>query len=70
MGGVDSEAQASTSLTVGDIVLATERWVFRSGRRADSRLEQAFNSTLVLKHIEQRWKFAIAAPWGWAGRGG
>jgi len=62
------EVESSTVLTAGDVAMASERWVVRSNGVEGSRIEQVFNSTLILKRIEERWKLAIVAPWGWARR--
>jgi ketosteroid isomerase-like protein len=60
--------ESSTVLTAGDVALARERWAVRSNGVEGSRLEQTFSSTLILKRIEDRWKLAIVAPWGWVRR--
>jgi ketosteroid isomerase-like protein len=62
--------ESSTVLAAGDVALACERWVVRSGEAKGSRLEQVFSATLVLRFIEERWKLAIVAPWGWVRRPG
>ena len=50
--------------------MASERWVVRSNGVEGSRIEQVFDSTLILKRIEEKWKLAIVAPWGWVRRPG
>lgn len=60
--------ESSTVLTAGDVALAHERWEVRSNGVEGSRLEQVFNSMLTMRRIEERWKLAIVAPWGWASR--
>ena len=60
--------ESSTVLTAGDVALAHERWEVRSNGVEGSRLEQVFNSMLTLRRIEEKWKLAIVAPWGWASR--
>lgn len=60
--------ESSTVLTAGDVALAHERWEVRSNGVEGSRLEQIFSSMLTLRRIEERWKLAIVAPWGWANR--
>jgi ketosteroid isomerase-like protein len=62
------EVESSTVLTAGDVALASERWVVRSNGVEGSRFEQIFSSTLILRRIEEAWKLAIVAPWGWVRR--
>ena len=64
------EVESSTVLTAGDVAMASERWVVRSNGVEGSRIEQVFDSTLILKRIEEKWKLAIVAPWGWVRRPG
>jgi ketosteroid isomerase-like protein len=64
------EVESSTVLTAGDVAMASERWVVSSNGVESSRIEQALNSTLILRRIEETWKLAIVAPWGWARRSG
>lgn len=64
------EVESSTVLTAGDVALASERWAVRSNGVEGSRFEQAFDSTLILRRIEESWKLAIVAPWGWVRRPG
>ena len=68
--GAEIEVQSSTALSTGDTALASERWAVRSSGAEGSRLEQVFSSTLILKRIEERWKLAIVAPWGWVRQSG
>ena len=56
--------ESSTVLTAGDVALAHEHWAVRSNGVEGSRLEQIFSAMLALRHIEERWKLAIVAPWG------
>jgi len=58
--------ESSNIVIAGDAALARERWTIRSNGVEGSRFEQALNPTLVLRHIEERWKLAVAAPWGLA----
>jgi ketosteroid isomerase-like protein len=57
--------ESSTMLIAGDVALAHERWEVRSNGVEGSRLEQTFGAMLTLRYIEERWKLAIVAPWGW-----
>lgn len=58
--------ESSTVLTAGEVALAHEHWAVRSNGVEGSRLEQVFSAMLTLRRIEERWKLAIVAPWGWA----
>lgn len=58
------EVELSTVITAGDVMLANERWLFRSGGGDGMpRIEQSLDPTLVLHRIEGKWKLAIVAPW-------
>ena len=52
----------------GDVVLACQRWRIRSKSTGGEPFVQISNPILALRCIEDEWKLAIAAPWGW-GRG-
>ncbi len=66
---IEIEVELSNTVGAGEVVVANERWRVRSGNgmRA-SRIEQVLYPTLVLRRIEEEWKLAIAAPWGWGGQ--
>lgn len=57
--------EASNSLRGGEVVLARERWRIRVGELEGVPVEQTHSAILVLRRIEDAWKLAIAAPWGW-----
>jgi ketosteroid isomerase-like protein len=59
------EVELSSRLGAADVVLVQERWRVRSGGDAAGPIEQLLTPTLVLRRIEDAWKLAIAAPWGW-----
>jgi ketosteroid isomerase-like protein len=59
------EVELSTVVGGGDAALAQERWKVRFGGSEGPRVEQTWNPTLVLRRIDESWKLAIAAPWGW-----
>lgn len=59
------EVKSSTVLIAGDIALAGERWSIRSEGAEGSHLVQTSSSMLTLKRVEEKWKLAIVAPWGW-----
>jgi ketosteroid isomerase-like protein len=63
--GIEIEIELSSAVGGGDVVIAQERWKVRSGGTAGPRIEQTWNPTLVLRQIEEDWRLAIAAPWGW-----
>lgn len=52
-------------LAAGDIALATERWTIAIDGSEGSRFEQSCTPTLISHRIEERWKLAVVAPWGW-----
>jgi ketosteroid isomerase-like protein len=60
------EIERSSTLVVGDVALRRERWTIRSSGTEGRGLSQSTESTLVLRWIEERWKVALVAPWGWA----
>jgi ketosteroid isomerase-like protein len=57
------EVQAHSILTVGAVALSSGRWTLRSAGAAGSPFERVCEPTMVLHHIEDAWKLAIAAPW-------
>lgn len=62
------DIEFSGMLRAGDVVLACQRWRIRSKSTGGEPFVQISNPILVLRCIEDEWKLAIAAPWGW-GRG-
>lgn len=67
---IEIRVESSNVVVAGDTALASERWTIRSSGVEGSRFEQALSPTLVLRHIEGRWKLAVAAPWGPARQSG
>jgi ketosteroid isomerase-like protein len=57
--------EASSSIRGGEATLAQERWRVRAGELEGAPVEQTLSPILVLRRIEDAWKLAIAAPWGW-----
>jgi ketosteroid isomerase-like protein len=57
--------ESSNVIIAGDVAFACERWTIRSNGVEGAAFEQALSPILVLRHIEGRWKLAVAAPWGW-----
>ncbi len=60
------EVEVSNVVGAGGVVLAHERWRIRFDGLEGRRVEQELSPTLVLRRIEDEWRLAIAAPWGWA----
>lgn len=61
---VQVRVEQSNSLQAGETLIARERWTIRIGGNG-RQVEQTCDPTLVLREVEGRWKFVIAAPWGW-----
>jgi ketosteroid isomerase-like protein len=59
------EIQASSVLVAGEVALGSERWRIRSAGADGAVFEQISSPKLVLRRVEDIWKLAIAAPWGW-----
>lgn len=59
--------EISTVLASGDVALGRERWTFKLGAASGGSYAQESSPTLVLRRVEEEWKLAIAAPWGWGG---
>jgi ketosteroid isomerase-like protein len=59
------EVEQRCVLAAGDIALATERWTMAIDGTEGSRFEQSCTPTLISHRIEDRWKLAVVAPWGW-----
>lgn len=59
------EVEQCCVLPAGDIALATERWTISLDGAEGSRFEQPCTPTLILHQVEERWKLAVVAPWGW-----
>jgi len=62
---IEIEVELSDAIRAGGVVLAYERWKVRSGGIDCPRVAQTWSPTLVLRRIEEDWRLAIAAPWGW-----
>jgi ketosteroid isomerase-like protein len=58
--------EQSNVLRTGDVALARERWTIAIDAAEGARFEQTCSPTLILRCIEERWKLALVAPWGWA----
>lgn len=59
------EVEQCCVLAAGDVGLATERWTITIDGTEGSRFEQFCAPTLILHRLEEQWKLALAAPWGW-----
>lgn len=59
------EADLSSAIAAGDVVVVRERWRLSTGGSEGGRLEQMLTATLAVSRIEGEWKLAIVAPWGW-----
>lgn len=57
--------EESTVVRAGQVVLARERWRYRTGEPGGVPVERTLSAVLILRRIEGAWKLAIAAPWGW-----
>jgi ketosteroid isomerase-like protein len=57
------EVRARSILIAGAVALGSEHWRIRSIGVGGAVFSQAFNPTLVLRHLEGDWKLAIAEPW-------
>jgi len=61
------EVEQSNVLCAGDVALAREQWTIEIDGAEGSRFAQACSPTLVAHRIEEQWKLALVAPWGWGG---
>lgn len=61
------EVEQCCVLPAGEVALATERWTIAIEGTEGARFEQSCTPTLILQRIEERWKLALVAPWGWGG---
>jgi ketosteroid isomerase-like protein len=57
--------ELSSTLVAGDVALTCERWTIRSPAADGKDLVQSTDPTFVLRWIEEEWKLALVAPWGW-----
>lgn len=63
--GARLSIRSAAALRAGGVVLSHGEWVIESnGPEEDSFVRDA-RPTVVLQLIEEQWKLAIAAPWGW-----
>ncbi len=61
------EVEQSSMLCAGDVALAREQWTIEIDGAEGSRFSQPCRPTLVMRRIEEQWKLALVAPWGWSG---
>ena len=66
--GIQIRLEFSSTLIAGGVALAQECWTIYVEGAEDSLFEQTWMPTLVLRQIEEEWKLAVAAPWGWGYR--
>lgn len=59
------DVELSNVLVAGDVAFAREHWLVLADGATGSRFEQAPSPELVLRRVEDQWKLAIAALWGW-----
>ncbi|HEX5712292.1 MAG TPA: nuclear transport factor 2 family protein [Solirubrobacterales bacterium] len=59
------EVEQSSAIAAGDIVVVRERWRLSAGGAEGARVEQALTATLAISLVEEEWKLAVVAPWGW-----
>lgn len=55
----------NSMLSLGDLVLASERWTMEFQAGGSKSLQEATSPTLLLRRLETGWKLAMLAPWGW-----
>jgi len=65
--GARVSVQVSAVLAAGDVALGREHWTIESGAPGISSFARESTPTLVLRRVDEQWKLAIAAPWGWGG---
>jgi ketosteroid isomerase-like protein len=58
-------ADLRSVVVAGEVAFARERWTIQIEAVEGSRFEQACDPILVLRRVEERWKLALVAPWGW-----
>jgi len=63
--GTRIEVEQSSAVAAGDVVVVRERWRLSSGGVEGTRIEQALTATLAISRVEDEWKLAVVAPWGW-----
>jgi ketosteroid isomerase-like protein len=59
------EVELSNLLLGGEVAFVRERWRLSADGVDGSRFEQRTDPALVLCRVEDQWKLAIAALWGW-----
>lgn len=59
------EVEQRNILEAGDVAFAREIWQVNAEGSTASRFEDTCSPLLVLRQIEDTWKVAIAALWGW-----
>ena len=59
------EADLSSAVAAGDVVVVRERWRLSTGGAEGGRIEQMLTATLAISRVEGEWKLALVAPWGW-----
>ena len=59
------EADLSSAVVAGDVVVVRERWRLSAGGGEVGRIEQMLTATLAISRVEGEWKLAVVAPWGW-----
>jgi ketosteroid isomerase-like protein len=59
--------ERSSTVVAGDVALGRERWTISSPGAEGRTLSQSTEPTVVLRRLEESWKVAVVAPWGWPG---
>jgi uncharacterized protein (TIGR02246 family) len=59
------EIELSNVLVAGEVAFASERWTIRAEGPERSLHTQRCRPVLVTRRIEDNWKLAVVAPWGW-----
>lgn len=63
---VSIEVEHVSAVRGDDTVLSSERWNIRL-QGPEGAYRRTSLATLVIRRVEDCWKLAIAAPWGWPG---
>ncbi len=63
--GAQIEIEASSMILAGEVAVGVERWCIRFRGVNGTPLRQTPpESLVVIRRIQDRWRLAIAAPWG------
>jgi len=59
------EVEQRRVIVVSNVAVAKERWRTEVSGNDGGVLRQSTRATIVLTQVEDEWKLALAAPWGW-----